>query len=429
MASDLQWTQKYRPKTLNDYIGNEYLKAQLNTLIERKKVPQTIMFYGEKGTGKTTMARLLVKNLMCDNPKHGQACGDCSSCKKLDGQYILTGKAPQSLMVNEKNIADARGVDQADAMVSDMQKRVGFDRKRVYILDEMQQASPEAQSAFLKIMEEPVPNLFVIMCTTHPDKISEALSSRFKKFRVKRPESKDIIKRMEYIALNEGVNYDINALRIISSNHKNNPRESINTLETLAYTTEFELTSRKVEQQLDIISKDVFRKFLTTCLTGNLNNVISLVAKQEEQGIDTVSFISGLGDFIVDLLKIKAGVNIDSITLEKAKSLRKWVKSFSETDMIFILKVLKEYSNVSRDMGFTVYALATELMQGLKIEETVTDLDKSQAGVIYRKQTNKIAENKSKKPKTLEKADQSYIEKQIPSATKVVGLPTEEGED
>src|SRR5699024_6736937 len=129
----------------------------------------------------------------------------------------------------------------------------------------MQQASKEAQSAFLKIIEEPIPNLYVIMCTTHPDKITEALSSRFNRFRVRRPETKDIAERLQYICQLEGVNYDFNALKILASYHKNNPRESINKLETLAVTSENQVTVKEVEKQLEIISTDIFEKYLMTC--------------------------------------------------------------------------------------------------------------------------------------------------------------------
>jgi|SRR5690625_1003134 len=421
-SQELQWTQKYRPKNLGEYIGNKFMKMQLSTLIERNRVPQTIMFFGEKGTGKTTIARLLVKNLMCENPKDGEACGQCTSCSRLDDQYITSGKAPQSMLIKELNIADLRGVDHADDIVADMKKKVAFNRKRIFILDEMQQASKEAQSAFLKIMEEPVPNLYVIMCTTHPDKITEALASRFKRFQIKRPDVKEIAQRLERISHIEGVNYDKGALRIIAGFHKNNPRESINQLEILAHTTDFSLTVTQVEQQLEIVSKDVFRKFLTTCATGNLNNVVGIVDNLEQEGIDTISFIEGLGDFIVDLLKIRSGINLDMYTLEKVRTLRKYVKEFTESDMVSMLKVLKDYSSVSRSMDFQLYALAAEIMSCLKVEETVNEIDKSKAGTIYRNQTKKI-NKQNEVQKEIKVADKAYIEKQIPSATKVVGIP------
>lgn len=422
---ELQWTQKYRPKSLKDYIGNKFMKMQLSTLIERERVPQTIMFFGEKGTGKTTIARLLVKNLMCENTKDGQACGKCTSCSRLDDKYISSGQAPQSMLIKELNIADLRGVADADQIVADMKKKVAFNRKRIFILDEMQQASKEAQSAFLKIMEEPVPNLYVIMCTTHPDKITEALASRFKRFQVKRPDVKEIASRLEYICRHEGVNYDTGALRIIAGFHKNNPRESINQLEILAHTTEFSLTVDKVEQQLEIVSKDVYRKFLTTCKTGNLSNVVGIVDKLEQEGISTIQFVDGLGDFIVDLLKIRSGINLDMYTLEKVRSLRKYVKGFSESDMVSMLKVLKDYSTISRSMDFQLYALATEIMECLQIPDKVVEVDKNKAGQIYKKKTKEINE-KNKVQKELKVAGDAYMERKLPSATKVVGIPDDE---
>lgn len=419
----IQWTQHYRPKTLSEYIGNEHMKNRLKKLIEFEKVPQTIMFYGEKGTGKTTIARLLVKNLMCDHTVQGEACGECKKCERLDNSYLTTGKAPQNMMVKELNIADLRGVADAEEIVKDMNKNVGFNKKRVFILDEMQQASKEAQSAFLKIIEEPVPNLYVIMCTTHPDKISDALASRFKRFKVKRPLVNDISKRLEFIVKTEGVNYDVNALKIIAGHYKNNPRESINQLETLSVTTDNNLTVKNVENQLEIISSTIFEDFLTTCKTGNLNNIIQLNQTLEDEGIGTSEFVSGLGDFVVSLLKIRSGVEISTFTVEKMKKLKKYVGKFSEGEIVEVLKILKEYSNISRDMDFQMYSLSVEVMDILNVVENKKEVDESEAGKRYLKNTKKVIE-KDEKVKEIKVADEDYMEENIPTAKKVKGIPT-----
>ena len=423
MSNKVQWTQKYRPKTLNEYIGNKFIKLQLTTLIERERVPQTIMFYGEKGTGKTTIARLLVKNLSCLTAKNGEACGECNNCKRLDDSYITTGKAPQNMYVKELNIADLRGVADAEVIVSDMKKSVGFNRKRIFILDEMQQASPEAQSAFLKIMEEPIPNLYVIMCTTHPDKITEALASRFKRFRVKRPKVTEIAGRLEFIARSEGVRYDKNALRIIANHHKNNPRESINQLEILAVTTEYDLTVKNVEEQLEMVSKGIFETFLQTCKSGNLNSLVVQMQKLENEGISVTDFVEGLGNYLVDLLKIRSGVNLELYTVEQMKDMRAFVKQFNEFDILTILKVLKGYSNI-RHMDFHLYGIAVEIMEGLKVEEEVKEVTDSKAKELYVRNTKKIIE-KTRKENSLDIADAQAIEKSLPNANKVVGIPTE----
>lgn len=423
MTKQVQWTQKYRPKNLAEYIGNKHMKLQLKTLIEQGEVPQTSMFYGEKGTGKTTFARLLVKNLMCDTPKEGEACGNCANCERLDNTYITSGKAPKATMIKELNIADLRGVADAEVIVKDMQKQVGFGRKRIFILDEMQQASPEAQSVFLKIVEEPVPNLYVIMCTTHPEKITEALASRFKRFRVKRPLINEIVSRMEIIARAEGVNFDKNALRIIASFYKNNPRESIGELQKLAVTTEYNLTVKAVEEQLDLISSKVYEEFLIVCKTGNLNNIVNLITTLENEGITITDFISGLGDFVVDLLKLRAGVKLDTYTLEQIRSLRKYVKGFSEQDIHYLLKVLKEYSVLNKSMEFLMYALATEVMTGLKIPEKVKEVTEPEAHKKFRETTKKIQDQNAVQ-KEIKYADEEYMSKKMRGASKVVGLPS-----
>lgn len=425
MGKKVQWTQKYRPKRLNEYIGNPFLKMQLSTLIEQGKVPQTVMFYGEKGTGKTTIARLLVKNLTCQTPRKGEACGKCDSCKRLDDTYITTGKAPANMYVKELNIADLRGVDDAEHIVADMKKSVGFNRKRIFILDEMQEASPVAQSTFLKIMEEPIPNLYVFMCTTHPDKISEALASRFKRFRVKRPKVTEIANRLEHIAASEGVRYDKNALRIIANHHKNNPRESINQLETLAVTTEYNLTVKNVEEQLELVSKVIFEDYLHMCKRGNLNSLVVQLETLETEGIQVKEFVEGLGNYLVDLLKIRSGVNIELYTVEQIKGMRDFVKMFSEADILVILKVLKDYSNVSH-MDFHMYGIAVEIMEGLKVPEEVKEVPQNKVQEVFVRHTKKIIEQNEKEYE-LDVATSGFMEKRMPKANKVVGLPTQIG--
>ncbi|MFV1457290.1 AAA family ATPase, partial [Bacillus mycoides] len=142
--SELSWTRKYRPKLMEEYIGNDAMKGKIAKLLEVNKLPQMMLFKGSPGTGKTTMARLLAKALMCERPVNGKACGGCETCRRMDEDYIQTGKSPRGIPVMEYDITKMNKREDATNIVSRMQKRTLGDTKRVFILDEVQRATKEA---------------------------------------------------------------------------------------------------------------------------------------------------------------------------------------------------------------------------------------------------------------------------------------------
>ncbi|RHL12267.1 AAA family ATPase [Bacillus licheniformis] len=403
-TDNLSWTRKYRPTSIGDYVGNDVMKNKLQALMRVNKLPQTMLFEGERGTGKTTFSRLLAKTMMCENPEDGQACGACPSCLHLDKNYIKTGQAPRNIPIYEFDITKMNGVQDAKEIVERMRQRSRNSEKRVFILDEVQRSSKEAQSTFLKITEEPVPGLYVILCTTNPEDLLTPFRSRFSTFKVKRPTINEITKRLAYICRNEGVDYSPDGLRLIATRCGRIPRESISRTELVATTGA--VTRVTVQRELEIISEKIFTEFLSACKSGALNNVLDVVNKIEENDIQTSDFIEGLGDYVVSLLNVRSGVKLDQYGAEEIKKMRKYIKAFSDRDIVNILKVLKDYSGLKKGMRFQLYALGAEIMDATNVPETVKPISEERASKKYTEVTAEVKSSKPfKKPKPASEED------------------------
>ncbi|MGN4723835.1 ATP-binding protein [Bacillus cereus group sp. MYBK15-3] len=403
--SELSWTRKFRPKLMEEYIGNSTMKGKIARLLEVGKLPQMMLFKGDPGTGKTTMARLLAKALMCERPVNGKACGGCDTCTRMDEDYIQTGKSPRGISVYEYDITKMNKREDATNIVSRMQKRTLGDTKRVFILDEVQRATKEAQSSFLKITEEPIEGLYVILCTTDPQDLLDAFRSRLISFNVQKPTASEIAQRLVTICQLEGVDYTMEGLKLLADKSGRTPRDTLNRAEVIAASTG-NLKRNTVQAELELISEKVFEDFIRICKTGKLHEVTTLTATMEEKNIGVVAFVDGLGDYVVQLMNIRASIRLDRYDEMQVKKMRDLIKGLTDSDIIKLLKVLKEYSGIKRSAGFLLYSLAVEVMTALKVEERAVNVTPEKASSRYKEVTKQVkAGNTNRKPAEATDAD------------------------
>lgn len=162
--------RKYRSKNLNEYVGNKAVKNALIAIRKKETKPQVIMLYGNSGCGKTTAARLLATEYMCENPSlENGACGECYNCQEMF-RYIETGE--EVLDVREIDMTDKNKKENMDAILTEA-LQPSFYKYKIYIIDECHMATTASQNRMLKIVEEPPQHLVFIFCTTEPQKMLE----------------------------------------------------------------------------------------------------------------------------------------------------------------------------------------------------------------------------------------------------------------
>ena len=338
--------RKYRPDSFENYIGNKVLKKSIEKLVREDSFPHTVIFEGLRGCGKTSMARLVAKELQCLDKKHGElSCGVCKNCVTLTEKYILQGIPNPGII--ELDMTKMGNVDSARQLTEQMRNRPIYPlKKSIYILDEVQMASPEAQNSLLKITEEPKEYLHIILCTTDVDKLIPALKSRFRIFNVKRPSVEEIKDRLIYIAQREKIKYEQQALNSIINKSSRIPRVSIINFESVSKIGN--VTIDNVNAIFNIISEDIYLEFFEV-LERDVFDIILFLETLEDRDIEYADFLTGLTDFILDCINMKYGIKIDSYSESFYKKSRKVFSKYSHKEMFTILDTLKECLTFSRN--------------------------------------------------------------------------------
>lgn len=361
----LGFARRFRPTTMANYVGNEKNKETIKRYLKGKK-PQSILLTGNTGCGKTTIARLLVKEYLCeDRDDEKGACGVCNSCIAVD-DYILTGSTEMLPDIHEIDITDKSGKSDIDSILETVEYPSITGGWKVYLLDEVHMASRQAQSRILKILEEPPEDVLFIFCTTDPDKMLDTLKNRCQlKLSIVKPTLVDITSLLKRVCLEESKDYDLEGLRTIASRSEFVIRDSLNNLERVLE-TRGDAKSTSVNEEFNEISNALLFQFYKAFREKDFLAYMGLLYKIKVS-FDFRQFLVSLNNFTMRGIYILNGVDVECISEDELVSYKELFKSFTTEELSYILSSLRRM-----DIG---------------------DIEANLIGFIYCQNENKVVES------------------------------------
>src|ERR1700690_211670 len=240
--------RKYRPQTFQDVVNQEHVRATLENAITQGRIAHGYIFSGQRGTGKTTVARILARCLNCVNGPTNVPCGVCASCKEI--------AAGGSVDVIEIDAASNRGINEMRELRENVRYQPARDRYKVFIIDEAHQITNEAFNALLKTIEEPPAWAVFILCTTESHKIPATIASRCQHFSFRSVDFNDLIERMRWICTEEGIQADDEALAVLAQAGEGSVRDSLSALDQAIACCGAKLNAADVRALLGAFSLD-----------------------------------------------------------------------------------------------------------------------------------------------------------------------------
>ena len=289
--------RKYRPQTFTDVVGQRGVTETLRAQLVSGKLSHAYLFTGTRGTGKTSCAKILAKAVNCENPHDGNPCNCCAACRSIDNGSCMD--------VQEIDAASNNGVDSVRALRDDAVYTPSEVKMRVYIIDEVHMLSISAFNALLKIIEEPPEHLLFILATTELHKIPATILSRCQRFSFRRLTQEDIAGRLNYIAYQEGIDIEPDALQLLARLADGAMRDGASLLDQCASACTGTLTADAVARALGLAGQQKTAELLTAVADQDAARALHLFSNLYSEGKDVAALLDELCALARDLLILK----------------------------------------------------------------------------------------------------------------------------
>ena len=346
--------RKYRPLTFDSVVGQQHIVSTLEHAITEGRLSHAYLFCGPRGTGKTTMARILAKALLCHNAEAARAegtsgCmpdGTCEEC-----ELIAEGNHPD---VYELDAASRTGVDNVrEEIINSVNFAPVRGKYKIYIIDEVHMLTTAAFNALLKTLEEPPAHVIFVLCTTDPQKILETILSRCQRFDFHRIGNEDIEHRLSYVCEQEGFDYDDEALAIVARHAKGGMRDALSTLEQLSVFGNGAVHADDARSLLGEVSDQILGEFAAAVAKRDVAELYGLIRAQVEEGNDLLELTRDLVAHVRDVyVACVAGARAELFEggAEQAEALAAEAAAFGEHPADRLARVLTVLDDAALEM-------------------------------------------------------------------------------
>jgi len=370
--------RQWRPDRFREVVGQEHVVTTLANAIARDQVAHAYIFAGPRGTGKTTVARLLAKSVNCQDPKRSGAepCNDCEACQGV--------RANNSLNVVEMDAASHRGIDD----IRELQERVPYanpnGRFRIYILDEAHMLTPEAFNALLKTLEEPPSHVIFVLCTTEPHKIPVTIQSRCQRFDFRFLTVLEIVERLEKVVRADDVlDVEEAALWAIAISAEGSVRDALGLLEQCRDYSGGRITERDVRTVTGAVSRSTLFQYVEKMGQGDVGALLGLVEDVLIAGADISQFIRELLSTYRDMLLMKAsrGYRKPMLPQDDLDRMAALVEGYTLARLMAIVDALADAEGRARYVSrpaflleMTTIRLADDMHAGARVPSDVSEV-------------------------------------------------------
>ena len=377
--------QKWRPQNFGDVVGQQHVTTTLKNQILSERIGHAYLFWGPRGTGKTTVARILAKAVNCPNRLQetefdkvptAEPCNVCEFCTD-----ISQGK---SFDVIEMDAASNRGIDTIRDLRENVKLSPATCAYKIYIIDEAHMLSTEAFNALLKTLEEPPPHVIFIMATTEHAKIPKTITSRCQDFDFRHLEDEKIVERLQLIAKAEEISADLDVMTLITRQSEGCLRDAENLLERLVSSAGKNLTVATVEETLGLGSSFLLHELTKAIAERNLAEGLATLNKLTKQGTDLVQCLHQLIVYFRDLRLLAIDSNLNELIQSPKSELPELKQQAEQMSVPRLSRIIKILMHTNRDIKQYGYAQ-------LQLEGALVQLNSLEEGVQLREIVGKLA--------------------------------------
>ena len=337
--------RKFRPRVFEDVKGQDAIVTTLKNQIKNERTSHAYLFCGTRGTGKTTIAKILARAVNCENPQDGSPCGECAVCRGIQDGSLLN--------VIEIDAASNNGVDNVRQIIDEVSYSPTAGKFKVYIIDEVHMLSAGAFNALLKTLEEPPEYVIFILATTEPHKLPITILSRCQRYDFRRISVEEIAERLKELTGVEQVMIEEKALTYIAKTADGSMRDALSLLDQcIAFHFGQKLTYDKVLDVLGAVDTEVFSRILRAVLEQNVVETLKILDEVVYRGRELGQFITDLTWYLRNMLLLKTAPGSEEIIDLSSENMARMSEEAEKISFDVIIRYIRILSELAGQIKY-----------------------------------------------------------------------------